>query len=102
MSNINSYGDRLKIERLFDTFADNFRLTQLYAAYLGQFPEIITEEPKETQTVQTEPAEPVETDAVTEPAETDPVTETETDVAVTGELTGEAIPVNGDDVDPEN
>lgn len=64
--------------------------------------EIITEEPKETQTVQTEPAEPVETDAVTEPAETDPVTETETDVAVTGELTGEAIPVNGDDVDPEN
>ena len=44
MSNINSYGEKLKIERLFDTFADNFRLTQLYAAYLGQFPEIITEE----------------------------------------------------------
>ena len=42
MSNIKSYGEKLKIERLFDTFSDNFRLTRLYAVYLEQFPEIIT------------------------------------------------------------
>lgn len=44
MSNIQSYGERLKIERLFDIFSDNFRLTRLYAAYLEQFPEIITKD----------------------------------------------------------
>lgn len=42
MSKIQSYGDKIKLERLFDTFHDNFRLTRLYAAYLEQFPEIIT------------------------------------------------------------
>ena len=44
MNNINSYGDRLKAERIFETFRNNFRLTQLYAAYLERFPEIITKD----------------------------------------------------------
>lgn len=33
-----------KLERLFTTFEDNFRITRLYADYLSIFPEIITEE----------------------------------------------------------
>ena len=44
MNNIRSYGERLKIERLFDTFSNNFRLTQAYATYLERFPEIITKD----------------------------------------------------------
>ena len=37
-----------KLERLFTTFEDNFRITRLYADYLSIFPEIITEEMKMT------------------------------------------------------
>ncbi len=44
MNNINSYGEKLKTQRIFDTFRENFRLTQLYAAYLERFPEIITKD----------------------------------------------------------
>lgn len=44
MSNPIPYGEKLKIERLFDTFSDNFRLTQAYASYLEHFPEIITKD----------------------------------------------------------
>ena len=44
MNEIKSYGEKLKIDRLFETFSNNFRLTQLYAAYLEQFPEIITKD----------------------------------------------------------
>lgn len=44
MYDIKSYGEKLKIDRLFSTFSDNFRLTRLYAAYLEQFPEIITKD----------------------------------------------------------
>ncbi|MBQ3015753.1 MAG: hypothetical protein IJD79_03125 [Clostridia bacterium] len=44
MNSIQSYGEKLKLERLFDTFHSNFRLTQLYAAYLERFPEIITKD----------------------------------------------------------
>ncbi|MBQ9071379.1 MAG: hypothetical protein IJY23_08555 [Clostridia bacterium] len=38
------YKDKIRIERLICTFEDNFRITQLYAAYLESFPEIITKE----------------------------------------------------------
>ena len=36
--------DRIKKERLFDTFRRNFRVTRLYAQYLERYPEIITEQ----------------------------------------------------------
>lgn len=36
--------NRIKKERLFETFRRNFRITQLYAEYLQRYPEIITEE----------------------------------------------------------
>ena len=36
--------NRIKKERLFETFKRNFRLTQLYAEYLSRYPEVITEE----------------------------------------------------------
>ena len=36
--------DKLKLDRLIETFNTNFKVTQLYAAYLENFPEIITEE----------------------------------------------------------
>ena len=39
-----SYNDKIKTERLFSIFEDNFRITRLYADYLSIFPEIITEE----------------------------------------------------------
>ena len=37
-----SYSDKLKIDRLLDTFSKNFRLTRMYAEYLERYPEIIT------------------------------------------------------------
>lgn len=36
--------DRIKKERLFDTFRRNFRVTRLYAQYLERYPEVITEQ----------------------------------------------------------
>ena len=39
-----TYGEKIRLDRLFCTFEDNFRITQLYAAYLERFPEIITKE----------------------------------------------------------
>ena len=39
-----SYTDKIKTERLFSVFEDNFRITRLYADYLSIFPEIITKE----------------------------------------------------------
>ena len=39
-----SYDYTNRLERLFTTFEDNFRITRLYADYLSIFPEIITEE----------------------------------------------------------
>ena len=38
------YKNKLKIERLKETFENNFRLTRLYANYLEHYPEIISEE----------------------------------------------------------
>ena len=42
--------DKIKIERLIETFNTNFKVTQLYAAYLENFPEIITKEMIDTLT----------------------------------------------------
>jgi hypothetical protein len=39
-----SYTEKEKLERLFATFKNNFRITRLYAAYLERFPDIITAE----------------------------------------------------------
>ena len=39
-----TFHDKAKLERLFSTFADNFRITRLYSDYLSIFPEIITKE----------------------------------------------------------
>ena len=36
------YADKIKIDRLLDTFSKNFRLTRMYAEYLERYPEIIT------------------------------------------------------------
>ena len=36
--------DRIKLQRLRDTFSNNFRVTQMYAEYLERYPEIITSE----------------------------------------------------------
>lgn len=36
--------DRIKLQRLRDTFSNNFRVTQMYAEYLERYPEIITGE----------------------------------------------------------
>lgn len=36
--------DRIKLQRLRDTFSNNFRVTQMYAEYLERYPEIITAE----------------------------------------------------------
>ena len=38
-----SYSDKIKMERLCDTFRRNFRITELYAVYLERFPDIINE-----------------------------------------------------------
>ncbi len=38
------------LKRLYDTFRDNFRLTQLYSAYLNNFPDLITKEMVDTLT----------------------------------------------------
>ncbi len=38
-----SYGDKIKIDRLCDTFRRNFRITGLYSVYLERFPDIINE-----------------------------------------------------------
>jgi hypothetical protein len=37
-----SYIEKEKLERLFSTFRNNFRITRLYATYLERFPDIIT------------------------------------------------------------
>jgi hypothetical protein len=37
-----SYAEKEKLERLFSTFRNNFRITRLYATYLERFPDIIT------------------------------------------------------------
>ena len=42
--------DRIRKERLFDTFKRNFKVTQLYAKYLERYPEVITEEMVNTLT----------------------------------------------------
>ena len=42
--------DKIKIERLIETFNTNFKVTQLYAAYLENFPDIITKEMIDTLT----------------------------------------------------
>ena len=39
-----TYYDKSKLERLHKTFELNFRLTQLYAAYLEHCPELINRE----------------------------------------------------------
>lgn len=39
-----AYYNTNKLEKLFTTFEDNFRITRLYADYLSIFPDIITEE----------------------------------------------------------
>lgn len=39
-----NYNEKIKLEKLFSTFDDNFRVTRLYADYLNIFPEIITKE----------------------------------------------------------
>ena len=39
-----NYQDKIKCERLFSVFDDNFRVTRLYADYLTRFPEIITKD----------------------------------------------------------
>ena len=36
-----SYSESLRFERLSDIFTNNFRLTELYAAYLERCPELI-------------------------------------------------------------
>ena len=36
--------DRIKLERLKETFINNFKVTQMYAEYLERYPEIITED----------------------------------------------------------
>lgn len=38
-----SYSESLRFERLSDTFTDNFKITRLYALYLENYPEAITE-----------------------------------------------------------
>ena len=39
-----TFSDRERLSRLADTFALNFRLTNMYAQYLERYPELITEE----------------------------------------------------------
>ena len=39
-----NYSDKEKLERLRHTFDLNYRVTELYAAYLERFPELITKE----------------------------------------------------------
>ncbi|MBQ7386699.1 MAG: hypothetical protein IJW03_00880 [Clostridia bacterium] len=39
-----SYSDKIKIDRLLDTFSKNFRLTHMYAQYLERYPELIQAE----------------------------------------------------------
>lgn len=39
-----TYQDKIKAERLFNVFNENFRVTRLYADYLERFPEIITKD----------------------------------------------------------
>ncbi len=41
MNNL-TYGEELSLKRLFDTFSRNFKITELYAAYLEHFPDILT------------------------------------------------------------
>ena len=36
--------DRIKLQRLRDTFSNNFKVTPMYAEYLERYPEIITSE----------------------------------------------------------
>lgn len=36
--------DRIKLERLKETFINNFKITRMYAEYLERYPEIITED----------------------------------------------------------
>ena len=50
MNNNIPYSDEVKLRRLFATFEQNFRLTRLYAAYLENFPEIITKDMIDTIT----------------------------------------------------
>ncbi len=42
--------DKIKLERLKETYSKNFRITQLYAAYLEHFPEFIKRELVDTLT----------------------------------------------------
>ena len=43
MNNL-TYADKIKIERIINTFENNFRITELYATYLERFPNVITKE----------------------------------------------------------
>ena len=42
MNNSFSYSESLRFERLSGIFSDNFRITELYAAYLERLPDLIT------------------------------------------------------------
>lgn len=44
MKGIFSYSEKLQFDRLCETFSLNFKVTQLYAAYLEHCPELITKE----------------------------------------------------------
>ena len=45
-----THTDKIKLDRLIETYNTNFKVTQLYAAYLENFPEIITKEMIDTLT----------------------------------------------------
>ena len=50
MNSVFSYSDKLRFDRLCETFAINFKVTQLYSAYLEHCPEIITKDMIDTLT----------------------------------------------------
>ena len=45
-----SFSDKIKYDRLCETFSRNFKITELYATYLERFPDIITKELVDTLT----------------------------------------------------